>query len=523
MSAVIEQSGGSSDRSFFGHPAGLSTLFFTEMWERFSYYGMRAILFLYMTAAIADGGLGWGAEDAGPIFGLYAASVYFLPLIGGWIADRFIGAYRATFIGGIIIMFGHFSLAFAALPFFYLGLALVAIGTGFLKSNISAMVGDLYTQEDERRDAGFSIFYMGINIGAFLAPLVCGWLAQSDGFKSILAGWGIDPNSSWHFGFAAAGVGMGFGLIQYVVGKRKLTGVGEPPMKIEGDAGGAAFEGVSSGYLMRMVTVIVAAVAVVAGAAYLYGSSTALTYVLMPTVLVAGLVGVLLTGMQDQLSIDDWKRLGVIFILFSFSTIFWMGFEQASTSFNAFAQNLTDNRIFGWEFPASWLQSVNPLFIVLLAPVIGWIWLTLGKRQPSDAVKFAIGLFFAGLGFVVVAYAASLTVAGKVSPLWLCLVYLCHTIGELCLSPVGLSSMTKLAPGRMVSLMLGVWFLSISMGNYIAGRIAGEFEESADVLVGIFGKVAGILIIAAVVLFVISPLVKKLYTKPDTMVPTEPA
>jgi proton-dependent oligopeptide transporter, POT family len=203
--------------------------------------------------------------------------------------------------------------------------------------------------------------------------------------------------------------------------------------------------------------------------------------------------------------------------------LFWMGFEQAATSFNLFAQNLTDNRIFGWEFPASWLQSVNAILIIIFAPIIGWIWLVLGKRQPSDAVKFSIGLLFAGLGFVVVAYAASLTVGGKVSPLWLCLVYLCHTLGELCLSPVGLSSMTKLAPARMVSLMLGVWFLSISMGNYVAGRIAGEFEPNAEVLTGIFSTVAIILLAGAVLLFAISPLVRKLETKPEEMVPVEPA
>lgn len=519
--STIDESGPKADRGFFGHPWGLSTLFFTEMWERFSYYGMRAILFLYMTAAVADGGLGWDESVAGPIFGLYAASVYFLPLIGGWIADRYIGAKRATLVGGVIIMLGHFALAVPTITFFYLGLILVAVGTGFLKSNISAMVGHLYEKEDARRDAGFSIFYMGINIGAFASPLVCGWLAQSGTFKNMLSGWGLSPENSWHFGFAAAGVGMFFGLVQYLLGSRNLRGVGEAPA--DELATGSAQSPVSSAYLAQMLGLLVFAVIVVAAAAYTYDFSFALTYVLMPVVVVAGLVAVLLTGMQDRLTREDWKRLGVIMVLFSFSTIFWMGFEQASTSFNAFAEKLTDTSIFGWDFPASWLQAVNPLMIIALAPVIGAIWLKLGTRQPSDSIKFSIGLLFGGLGFVVVAYAASLTVAGKVSPLWLCLVYLCHTIGELCLSPVGLSSMTKLAPGRMVSLMLGVWFLSISLGNYIAGRIAGEFVERADVLSAIFMKVAAIMIGGAVVLFAISPLVKKLYTKPEEVVPVEPA
>ncbi|REJ75502.1 MAG: MFS transporter [Acidobacteria bacterium] len=515
MSATHDSAAGVELKGFFGHPRGLSTLFFTEMWERFSFYGMRAILFLYMTAAIANGGLGWDPAYAGPIYGLYASSVYFLPLIGGWIADRFIGAYRATFIGGVIIMLGHFSLAVPTITFFYLGLVLVAVGTGFLKSNISAMVGDLYTKEDERRDAGFSIFYMGINIGAMIAPLVCGYLAQDQYFRTVIAGWGIDPNSSWHFGFAAAGVGMALGLVQYIVGKRHLKGVGEPPKTTPNEEGGEMMAEMSTGYLIQIVALIVISVALIAGAAYFYGFDFSLSYVLMPVVLVAGLLGVLLTGMQDKLSVDDWKRLGVITVLFTFSMLFWMGFEQAATSLNLFAEKLTETTLFGYNFPASWLQTVNPAFIVILAPVFAWIWVAMGKRQPTDAVKFAFGLFFAGLGFVVVGYAASFTDAGKVTFWWLILVYLLHTIGELCLSPVGLSSMTKLAPGNMVSLMLGVWFLSISMGNYVAGRIAGEFQESATVLTGIFSNVAIILIVGAVVLLLISPLVKKLYIRDE--------
>jgi len=511
----------SHDRAFFGHPKGLSTLFFTEMWERFSFYGMRAILMLYMTSATAIGGLGWKPAEAAPIYALYAASVYFLPLIGGWIADRFIGAKRATFVGGVIIMFGHFTLAFATITTFYLGLILVAVGTGFLKSNISAMVGDLYTREDTRRDAGFSVFYMGINLGAFIAPLVVGFLAQAEGFRSWIGGMGIDPNMSWHFGFGATGIGMFFGLVQYYLGRRSLANVGEVPQP-EPSALQKREDGISTAYIVQMVGLIVIAAAVIGGTAYFKGVTDAISYVLMPTVLIAGLLGVLFTGMQDKLTIDDWKRLAVLMILFAFSTLFWMGFEQAATSFNLFANQLTDNRIFGWEFPASWLQSVNAILIIIFAPIIGWVWMKLGKRQPADAVKFAIGLFMAGVGFVVVAYAASLTTGGKVSPMWLVLVYWCHTIGELCLSPVGLSSMTKLAPSRMVSLMLGVWFLSISMGNYVAGRIAGEFEAKADVLTNIFTIVAVILIVAALVLFAISPLVKKLYTEPEEMVPVEP-
>ncbi|MGI8787256.1 MAG: peptide MFS transporter [Pyrinomonadaceae bacterium] len=529
MSSTAESINDSKiDKGFFGHPSGLSTLFFTEMWERFSFYGMRAILFLYMTKTVAEGGLGWSEEYAGPVYGLYAASVYFLPLIGGWIADRFIGAKRATFIGGVIIMLGHFSLAVPKIQFFYLGLVLVAVGTGFLKSNISAMVGDLYSKNDVRRDAGFSVFYMGINIGAFLSPLVCGFLAQSDRFKNFIVGLGFDVNNSWHFGFAAAGVGMFFGLVQYLVGRRNIANVGLPPGENPRLAGEAQTSNFSPKYLTQMAVVIVSATLIVIISAFVYDAMTAITMVLTPVVVVAGLIAVILTGMQDKLTTADWKRIGIIIILFSFSTVFWMGFEQASTSLNAFADKLTVTTLFGYDFPSSWLQSVNPFLLVIFAPILAWVWIKLGDRQPSDSIKFAFGLFFGGLGFVVVAYASHLlgsnadgSIQTRVTFWWLVLVYLCHTIGELCLSPVGLSSMTKLAPAKMVSLMLGVWFLSISLGNYIAGQIAGKFVENSSVLVGVFSKVAMIMIGAGVVLALISPLVKKLYSKPLEVVPQE--
>ena len=528
MSVSADNSGSKSDGSFFGHPAGLSTLFFTEMWERFSFYGMRAILFLYMTKTAAEGGLGWSEEFAGPVYGLYAASVYFLPLIGGWLADRFIGAKRATFIGGVIIMFGHFALAVPTIQFFYLGLVLVAVGTGFLKSNISAMVGQLYSKTDVRRDAGFSVFYMGINIGAFLSPLVCGFLAQSDRFKNFIGGFGFDTNSSWHFGFAAAGVGMFFGLIQYVVGKEKIADVGLPPNENPRLADEAQTSNFSPKYLTQMAVLIVSAAAIIIVSAVVYDATTAITVVLTPVVVLAGLIAVILTGMQDQLSVEDWKRIGVIIILFAFSTLFWLGFEQASTSLNSFADKLTVTNFFGYDFPSSWLQSVNPFLLVVFAPVLAAVWLKLGSRQPSDSIKFAFGLFFGGLGFVVVAYASSLlganadgSIQTKVTFWWLVLVYLCHTIGELCLSPVGLSSMTKLAPAKMVSLMLGVWFLSISLGDYIAGQIAGKFVANSAILTGIFSKVAMIMIGGAIVLALISPLVKKLYTPPADTVLSE--
>lgn len=519
MNASVDNSA-AADRRFFGHPLGLSTLFFTEMWERFSFYGLRALLMLYMTADVAKGGLGWDNKTAAPIYALYAASVYFLPLIGGWIADRFIGPRRATLVGGIIIMLGHFTLAFSNHTTFYIGLVLVAIGTGFLKSNISVMVGELYSKEDARRDAGFSIFYMGINLGATIAPLICGFLGESEVFRNFIASLGMNPYSSWHIGFGAAGVGMFFGLLQYIWGHKNLRGIGDVPVDTRSDAQKTSMSPV---YVIQMIALVAIAVTIIVYFIYSQSFDFALSYVLMPTVLIAGLIGVLLSGMQDKLSFDDWKRIGVILILFVFSTIFWMGFEQAATSLNLFARDMTDLGVFGGWIQASSLQAINGFFIVLLAPLVGLVWYKLGTRQPSDSVKFSIALLFAGLGFVVVALAVSMAGGGKVSPFWLFLVYFLHTLGELCLSPVGLSSMTKLAPEKMVGLMMGVWFLSISMGNYFAGMIAGEFKPEADVVIGIFSTVAAILIGAAVVLFIISPLIKKLYTKPAVMVPVDTA
>jgi POT family proton-dependent oligopeptide transporter len=527
MSVAVDEpiSGG---KEFFGHPRGLSTLFMTEMWERLSYYGMRAILLLYMTAELDKGGLGWDTRSAAAIYGLYTSSVWFLPLIGGWIADRFIGAKRATLIGGVIITLGHFLLAFPPIPFFYAGLIFVSVGTGFLKSNISKMVGDLYEKDDERRDAGFSIFYMGINTGALFAPFVCGTLAVYN----------------WHWGFAAAGVGMLLGIIQYVFGFPHLRGVGEPP--VDHFAGSQEKPKESSAYVIQMIALIVATVLAIiilssfAGSVFpslnakddltlnLFGLvcnvSIAIKFVLMPVVLVAGLIAVFLTGLQDKLTKDDWKRIGIILVLFVFATVFWMGYEQAGSSLNLFAEQMTNRQITAtWEFPTAWFQSVSPFFIVTFAPIFAWIWIALGKRQPSEELKFVIGLVLTGLGYVVLAYASSLLGGGKVSLWWLVIVYLLHTWGELCISPVGLSAMTKLAPGKMVSLMLGVWFLSISMGSYIGGLVAGNFEPNESTLVPLFGKVAVWLIGSGIALLVLIPFIRKLYSKPAEVVPIEPA
>ena len=476
-----------------GHPRGLTTLFFTEMWERFSFYGLKALLVLYMTKS-----LNFGESYSGLIAATYFSSVYWTPLIGGWLADRVFGARRAVLIGGIIIACGHFSMAFHTLGNFYAGLILVAAGTGMLKPNVSAMVGDLYTEEDRRRDAGFSIFYMGINLGAFIAPLVCGPLGQK-----------ID----WHYGFAAACVGMVFGIIQYVAGGRRLSHVGNPPSQRREAVRPDIKEVRDTGNETGGVDVVAVALAVVGGVAgfalgYVYGGAGMLSG-LFPGV--AFFFAGYLAGVVRHLNGEELKRVLVIFILFVFSALFWMSFEQASTTLTLFADRLTNRVVFGFEIPASLFQSIEPFFLIVFAPVFAWLWTKLGRRDPSSPSKFAYGLLLAGLSFAVIAFASTLTGAGRVSPLWLVLVYLLQTFGELCLSPVGLSTVTKLSPARMVGLMMGVWFLSISIGDYFAGRVLGFFNENAEyALLKLFGSVALMTLLAALVLALLTPLIKKM-------------
>ena len=501
MSTSQDAATSAYDRSFFGHPAGLSTLFFTEMWERFSYYGMRAILLLYMTKAFAEGGLGFDEKYAGLIYGTYVSSVWYLPLPGGWLADRILGAKRAVLIGAIIIACGHFSMAINSRLTFYAGLILIACGTGLLKPNISAMVGQLYSEEDKRRDSGFSIFYTGINLGAFLAPLLVGYLAQSASFRNLITSWGFSPNSSWHWGFGAAGVGMTLGIIQYLLGQKRLAAVGHKPEI----PAATAETGGGIDYLTLVLALVGGAIG--AGLGLYYGE--ALISALFPTV-VGFFFGYLL-GIIRHLQGDEFRRVIVIFILFVFSILFWMTYEQAGSSLTLFADRLTRTTIFGWTYPSSWFQAVPALFVIIFASIIGAVWLKLGDRQPSSPGKFTIGLFFAGIAFVVIAVASTLAGNGRVSPMWLVLVYFLQTIGELCLSPVGLSTTTKLSPARMVGLMLGVWFLSISIGSYIAGLATGLFAGNDNTaLTRGFGIFAGITLLAAIILAFLTPLIKRM-------------
>ena len=488
-----------AERTFVGHPRGLSTFFFTEMWERFSYYGMRAILTLYMTKSLAEGGLGFDDKYAGIIYGTYVASVWYLSLPGGWLADRIFGARRAVLIGAIIIACGHYSMVINTHVTFFAGLVLIACGTGLLKPNISAMVGQLYSEDDKRRDAGFSIFYMGINLGAFLSPFVVVFLAQGTLFRGIISKVGLDPNSAWHWGFGAAGVGMTIGIIQYVLGARKLPHVGNRPERARVE------ESAPTDYLTLVLAVGLGALGAWLGYHYGVGWVSAL----FPGVV--GFFAGYLVGILRWLNGDELKRVLVIFILFLFSILFWMTYEQAGSSLTLFADRLTRTTILGWQYPSSWFQAVPALFVIIFAPLFGALWQNLGNRQPSSPAKFTIGLFFAGLAFVVIAFAATLTTGGRVSPMWLVIVYFLQTIGELCLSPVGLSTTTKLSPTRMVGLMLGVWFLSISIGSYIAGLTTGLFAgNDASVLTRGFGIFAGITLVAAIILAVLTPLIKSM-------------
>ena len=602
-------------QDFFGHPRGLATLFFTELWERFSYYGLRALLVLFMTApagaAATNPGLGFGTEKATAIYGLYTAFVYLLALPGGWVADNIWGQRRSVFVGGCIIAAGHFAMAMPALglpdvSFFYLGLVLIVIGTGLLKPNISTMVGDLYPEGGARRDAGFSVFYMGINFGAILGPTLCGFLGEG---------------YSWHWGFSLAGFGMLAGLISYKLGAANLGDAG----LLEADdedavqrksrnfylttaAVAAAIvtfgflatsgaisvtltqvaEAVGVGIIIVTVlffayltmgtagavslTAFFGAASVVAGQ-FGYGAAFASQIGVGITVLAFILISIArVAAPQVDVSLKK-KRLLVIFWLFLLSALFWSGFEQAGSSLNLFARDLTARgfgpfalsqtmtlvltvlvigtpaayigyRMFqrenlwwvgkagvsllgallvgflgyvgyqmaaGWTMPASILQNINPTFIVLLAPLFGslWTWLANRDANPSIPVKFALGLFGLAAGFFVIAWGATqATAETPVGAQWLVVTYFLHTCGELCLSPVGLSSMTKLAPENRVGQMMGVWFVSTALGNLIAGLIAGQLEGLNPS--GLFFTVAIIVGGGGVLALLAAPPVKRL-------------
>lgn len=483
-----------------GQPRGLRTLFFTELWERFSYYGMRALLVLFMVTPPEQGGLGFTTAEAAVVYGNYTMAVYMLAIPGGFIADRWLGATRAVLLGGVIIALGHFTLALHATVTFYAGLVFVALGTGLFKPSISALVGSLYERDDERRDAGFSIFYMGINIGAFLAPLVTGYLAQGAGFKAGLASAGLDPTSSWHYGFAAAGIGMAIGLLVFVRQSR-LFDDAERSARAHGDLDADDRHDAKA---WRDTLAIIGGTALLAAA--MVASDWPGYEWLRVIVLTTPVVAIIWFATRPT---EEQRRIAAIVVFFLAAMIFWAIFEQAGLSIALFADKLTHNEIGGVAFPSAWYLALNSLFVILLAPVFAALWTRMGQSQPSSPVKFALGLGFLALSFLLMVPAALLTAAGKVSPMWLVGLYFLQTVGELLLSPVGLSTMTKLAPVRATGLVLGIWFLGSAFGNKLAGVLGAGFQSSdPEALSRFFFDQALFVGVAALFLLALTPLIK---------------
>ncbi len=440
-----------SQDDLLGHPKGLFLLFGTEMWERFSYYGMRAFLVFYLTAKTMDGGMGWSTTDAISLYGTFTMLVYITPLLGGWLADNVLGQRRAIIIGGLLMAAGQFTLGTPHAyvvgmeeTFFYIGLGLIVAGNGLFKPNISTMVGDLYKEGDHRRDGAYTIFYMGINLGAAFAPLIVGTIAEK---------------FAWQYGFVAAGIGMIISVImQLSMGNKYLGDIGVVPAAKRPEAQVNLDE----------------------------------------------------SGNKTPLTKEEFDRIKVIFIMGVFTIVFWAGFEQAGGLMNLYAKDFTDRDVMGFEVPATWFQSVNAIFIVIFAPVIASIWIKMGSNEPNSPVKFGLGLLFLAVGFLFMIGAAVQQggdISVKTSMIWLILAYLFHTLGELCLSPIGLSMVTKLAPIRLASLMMGLWFGFTALANKVAGfvgQFVGEGEEQVNNALNIFAGIAITAVISAVIMFLIS-------------------
>lgn len=514
MSANIDAIS-SGDKKFFGHPRGLSTLFMTEMWERFSFYGIRPLLILFMTATLMNGGFGFERPQAAAIVGIYAASVYLASLPGGWIADRWLGLQRSIFYGAVLITSGHLAIGLsgfvAGKTVFFVGLILIVLGTGLLKPNISAIVGDLYPEGGARRDAGFSIFYMGINTGSFLGQIVTGFLGEKYGF---------------HWGFGAAGVGMLFGLIWFGLRARTtLGGIGNEPSRDPDPGIQAGREktvkiAVAAGLIILATVIVLTSAGIITVDPQQVGGY--MTYVLVG-IAIAYFAYIFIAGGLKE---GEGKRIIVIAVLFVAASIFWAAFEQAPTSLNLFAKDFTDRQFGSFEVPALWYQSINSVFIIIFAPVFAALWTFLGRMNInlSSPTKFALGLAMAAAGFFIMIFPANFLVttggAFKVSSWWLVFSYLFQTFGELLLSPVGLSSMTKLSPRRYVGQMMGIWFLASAVGNLIAGLVGGSVDpEKLEQTPELFTGTTVALTISAIVLGILAiPIARMMRDQPETIV-----
>ena len=475
------------------HPPGLTTLFLTEMWERMSFYGMRGILVLFMTASLIEGGLEIDAVSASAIYGIYSSSVYLVALIGGWLADRHIGQQKAILYGGFIIMIGHFLLAFTNIQTFYMGLVMVVLGTGLLKPNISAIVGGLYENNIEQKEARFTIFYMAINIGSVLGFFICGYLGE---------------NIGWHYGFGAAGIGMAFGLIQFIFTKNKLGTVGiKPSIEISEVIRKKEIR------LFNILGIVFILFILMGIYGYFDLNPIPLANAMTIIILSVALVYFLYLFILGNLNQEERKKVVLIVVLFFGAALFWSGFDQAGSSFNIFAKEYTDRIILGWEYPASWLQVLNPVLVVILSPFMAYLWIYLGRRMldPSLPFKFGIGLLFMGIGFIFIAIGANIALQdGLASAKWLLLTYLFHTLGELTLSPIGLAAISNLSPKRFVGQMMGIWFLASSLGAIIAGLLSGQATyDGLTSMPDLFNKIAITSFIGGLTLILISKPLNK--------------
>jgi POT family proton-dependent oligopeptide transporter len=481
------------DKGFFGHPIGLRTLFLTEMWERMSYYGMRALLVLYMTGAMTgfNPGLGWSAIEANAIYGIYVGFVYFMVVPGGWIADNILGHQKAVLIGAIIIALGHFTLAIPLEQTFFLGLILIVLGTGLLKGNISTIVGSLYKDNDDRRESGYTIFYMSINIGSTLGFLICSYLGEKIG---------------WHYGFGAAGIGMSFGVYQYIKFRHLLGSAGAEPNNMPDDKRTNLIKWTKLSLVGMFIVIGMGLLGLVSFDPRAFAENFA--YFLTT---VAGLYFLYLFIFAG-LNSAERKNLLLLFVLFIGAAAFWSGFDQSASSLSIFARDYTDLTIGNFAMPIGWLQFANPILVVTFAPIFAGMWAYLGRinMNPSLPLKFAIGLLFMALSFIVMIYAVNLAmVSAPVGMQWLLITYAIQTWGELALSPIGLAAFSKYSPKRYMGQMFGLWFLASAIGGVLAGLLGGDaMSEGLLSIEPIFAFMIQYYLIIAVILIALSFVIK---------------
>ncbi len=507
ISELTQEQVNKLDTAFLGHPKPLRSLFFTELWERFSFYGIRPLLILFMAATLAEGGLGLDRPTASAIVGMFGGALYLAALPGGWLADNWLGQKNAVWYGSILIAFGHLSIALSAAFgtfLFFLGLILIVLGTGLFKTCISVMVGTLYKDGDPRRDGGFTIFYMGINLGSLVAPLICGTLQS---------------NYGWHWGFGIGGVGMLIALLLFKFGTISQLRQFNKAKGLDASWDSPTTQRKNVGKWVAGILVLLAGFIALAANGVIpinpVAIATRSTYIISTCVILYFAYLFFFYGLNKE----EKAKLVVCFILFAAAAFFWSAFEQKPTSFNLFAKDYTDRNLSGWEIPTTWFQSLNPVFIVLFAPLFSMFWVALAKRnmRPGSLIQFAMGLVCAGAGFGLMIFAAKSVLSGgggAVSPLWLVASILLLTFGELCLSPVGLSTMTELAPKVIRGQLMGLWFTAISLGNLVSGLIGGQVRaDQLDNLPTLFARCAIALFIGAVVLFLLNKPVKRLLAR----------